>query len=231
MNTGTGRSVRAILCVIGFVLLLTLLLPTPAFADTVGGVTQSADDTVGGVTQSADDTVGGVTQSADDTVGGVTQSASDTVGGVTDVVNGGTSLKTQVGGSTSERDGSNEGAASNPASDRAPEGSSGWLAYDRRMASASTTFGQSQLTIYRENDDGEDGEVDPCTTNPQLVCLGVLFGLGEFADTGTKVLGALVRTGFTALGLLVLALAVGGMGAAALAASSDRFALIARRAG
>jgi hypothetical protein len=258
----TRRSVRAILCVIGFVPLLTLLLPTQALAgdvggvtsadntvggvtqtadNTVGGVTQTADNTVGGVTQTADNTVGGVTQSADNTVGGVTQSAdeavgrvtqsgTDTVGQVTNVANG-TSLGTQVGAPAQPMDGSNEGAASNSMIDRGSNGSGGWRAYDRRMASPTPmNDGQRQWMRYRETHDREPREADPCATNPQLVCLGLLFGLGDFADTATQVLGALVRTGFSVIGLLVIAVALGGIGIAAFAASSDRrIALAVRR--
>jgi hypothetical protein len=48
---------------------------------------------------------------------------------------------------------------------------------------------------------------DPCVTDPSLVCLGLLFGIGDFADAAADVLGALALTGFRIL--LVLAVAGG----------------------
>lgn len=46
---------------------------------------------------------------------------------------------------------------------------------------------------------------DPCEENAGLVCLGLLFGIGEFADAGTQVLGTLAMTGLGTLLLLHLA--------------------------
>jgi 4-alpha-glucanotransferase len=61
-----------------------------------------------------------------------------------------------------------------------------------------------------------------------LVCLGVLYGLGEFADVGAKVIASLVQTGFAALGLAALALLLAIAGSSALAVSSRRMASVSR---
>jgi hypothetical protein len=53
-----------------------------------------------------------------------------------------------------------------------------------------------------------------------LVCLGILYGLGDFGDAGAEVLGVLVRTGTGTIGLMVLVAALAIGGSAALAASS-----------
>lgn len=51
--------------------------------------------------------------------------------------------------------------------------------------------------------------VDPCEDDPGLACLGLLFGLGEFAEAGGDVLGLfLAATGVALRGLIVLAFAL-----------------------
>jgi len=61
-----------------------------------------------------------------------------------------------------------------------------------------------------------------------LVCLGVLYGLGEFGDVGAKVINSLAQTGVAALGMAALALLLAIAGSLALAASSRRVASVAR---
>jgi 4-alpha-glucanotransferase len=61
-----------------------------------------------------------------------------------------------------------------------------------------------------------------------LVCLGVLYGLGEFGDVGGKVITSLAQTGFAVLGLAALALLLAIAGSSALAASSRRMASVGR---
>jgi hypothetical protein len=60
-----------------------------------------------------------------------------------------------------------------------------------------------------------------------LVCLGVLYGLGEFGDVGAKVIANLAKTGVAALGLAALALLLAIAGSSALA-GSRRVASVAR---
>jgi 4-alpha-glucanotransferase len=61
-----------------------------------------------------------------------------------------------------------------------------------------------------------------------MVCLGVLYGLGEFGEVGAKVIANLAQTGVAALGLAALALLLAIAGSSALAASSRRAASIPR---
>jgi hypothetical protein len=65
-----------------------------------------------------------------------------------------------------------------------------------------------------------ESETDPCEVDQRLVCLGILYGLGDFGDAGAEVLGVLVRTGTGTIGLMVLVAALAIGGSAALAASS-----------
>ena len=67
---------------------------------------------------------------------------------------------------------------------------------------------------------------DPCGDQPQLVCLGLLYGLGDFADAGAKVLGAVAITGLGVIGLVLLALGLGIAGSGALVAGRDRYASV-----
>lgn len=55
----------------------------------------------------------------------------------------------------------------------------------------------------------DDAEVDPCEEDPGLACLGLLFGIGDFAEAGRGVLGAfLAATGVALRGLIVIAFAL-----------------------
>jgi amino acid transporter len=49
---------------------------------------------------------------------------------------------------------------------------------------------------------------DPCVADPSLVCLGLLFGIGDFSDAGAEVLGALALTG---IGILLVLAVAGGL--------------------
>jgi 4-alpha-glucanotransferase len=69
---------------------------------------------------------------------------------------------------------------------------------------------------------------DPCESDQRLVCLGVLYGLGDFADVGVKVIASLGQTGIAVLGLAALTLLLAIAGSSALAASSRRVASVAR---
>ena len=69
---------------------------------------------------------------------------------------------------------------------------------------------------------------DPCESDQRLVCLGVLHGLGDFADVGAKVIASLGQSGIAVLGLAALTLLLAIAGSSALAASSRRVASVAR---
>ena len=63
---------------------------------------------------------------------------------------------------------------------------------------------------------------DPCEESAGVVCLGLLFGLGDFADAGNTVLGFLAMTGLGILGLVLLAFGLGAVGSGALVAAGRR---------
>lgn len=66
-------------------------------------------------------------------------------------------------------------------------------------------------------------EVDPCEDDPGLACLGLLFGIGEFAEAGGAVLGLFLATSGVALrGLIVLAFALLLAGVVALSIAPRR---------
>jgi ElaB/YqjD/DUF883 family membrane-anchored ribosome-binding protein len=73
-----------------------------------------------------------------------------------------------------------------------------------------------------------ESQTDPCEVDQRLVCLGILYGLGDFGDVGAEVLGILVRTGTGAIGLMLLVVALAVGGSAALAASSRERGLATR---
>jgi len=82
---------------------------------------------------------------------------------------------------------------------------------------------------YQGGSGGQEPTTDPCTLDQRLVCLGLLFGLGEFADTGAEVLGdVLANTGVGVIGLTVLTAMLLIAGSAALAASSRRLRVVTR---
>jgi hypothetical protein len=69
----------------------------------------------------------------------------------------------------------------------------------------------------------DDAEVDPCEEDPGLACLGLLFGIGEFAEAGGNVLGLfLAGTGVVLRGLIVIAFALLFAGIVALSIAPRR---------
>jgi len=70
--------------------------------------------------------------------------------------------------------------------------------------------------------DDEVTQGDPCDSDQSLVCLGLLYGLGDFADVGAKVIANLAQTGVGVIGLAALALLLAIAGSSAVAASSRR---------
>ena len=81
-------------------------------------------------------------------------------------------------------------------------------------------------------DTRSDDEVtrgDPCESDQRLVCLGLLYGLRDFADVGATVIASLAQTGIGVLGLAALALLLAIAGSSAVAASSRRMASLVLR--
>jgi hypothetical protein len=211
---------------------------TDAVEDTVDEVTDAVDDTVDGVTQAVDDPVDGVTDAVDNTVDGVTQAVDDTVAAVTEATsNAADGAASTAGAAASSATGSvrgEEGQTGSPESETErpsdrqasrPNGglsdSGAWVPYGLRDPMPASIPG----VVAWNGPFGEQGQVeartDPCEHDGSLVCLGVLYGLGEFADAGTEVLGILVTTGAAVIGLMVLAAGLAVAGAWALVAASS----------
>ena len=84
-----------------------------------------------------------------------------------------------------------------------------------------TSFLYQPVTLPGEPAD--DAEVDPCEEDPGLACLGLLFGIGEFAEAGGNVLGLfLAGTGVVLRGLIVIAFALLFAGIVALSIAPRR---------
>ena len=171
--------------------------------------------------------VGDVVNTAADTTGNVASTVGERVGAPSGSVNGGA-----LG------DHSNGASRSGP-STTAPDRSSDKIGHPTSATSGSHPRGQvrrdayegAHLSVvgYQGGSGGQEPTTDPCTLDQRLVCLGLLFGLGEFADTGAEVLGdVLANTGVGVIGLTVLTAMLLIAGSAALAASSRRLRVVTR---
>jgi hypothetical protein len=214
--------------------------PTGAVSDPVNAVTGTATDATGQVTGTATDTTGQVTGTATDTTGQVTGTATDATGQVTGTVENtagsvtddparlGSSATTgltssqEAGSASTDPTGQGSAGGSIARSGSSPTGAPRWAAL--RLSEASYVPGGG-IDIGSE-DEATSG--DPCESDQGLVCLGVLYGLGDFADVGAKVIANLGQTGIAVLGLAALTLLLAIAGSSALAASSRRVASVAR---
>jgi hypothetical protein len=190
-----------------------------AVGDTTDEVTQTVGDTTDEVTQAVGDTTDEVTQTVGDTTDEVTQTVGDTTDEVTQTVG-------DTGGTTSPSvtlaDAPRQGA--NDDSSRR-----GFITADGRQKPADAP-GERAFESGRDFLRGVDltdevteevgDPTDPCESQPQLVCLGLLYGLGDFADGGAMVLGVVATTGIAVIGLIVLALSLATSGSALVAVSS-----------
>ena len=198
--------------------------------DATGQVTGTANDATGQVTDTANDATGQVTGTADDATGQVTGAVGNTAGSVTsDAAHLGSSATTsltssqEAGSASTDPTGQGSADGSNSRTGSSPSGAP-------RFAGLRTSDANYVPGGGIETRSEEEGLTpgDPCESDQRLVCLGVLYGLGEFGDVGGKVITSLVQTGFAALGLAALALLLAIAGLSALAASSRRVASIAR---
>jgi hypothetical protein len=203
--------------------------------DPVEEVIDAVDDPVNEVIDAVDDPMEAVIDAVDDPVDGGIETVDDTVNGVTGVV-----------ANAANEAASTAGAAPSAATASGGEGASGSAAFHvetggpaARKASTANLVGRTGESAWvpyglREPvpavagwggpiaEPGQNAaQADPCEQDESLVCLGVLYGLGEFADAGTEVLGVLVTTGAAVVGLLVLAAGLAVAGVWALVASTS----------
>ena len=202
--------------------LLIVFVPAIALADGLTDVGQSVDQ----ATQTVQDTVDQATQTVQDTADQATQTVREA----------GSTLGDSDGaaGSVGRQSGTRESETGNE--DVYSDSVALWhrTARDALTSRMTTLTSDSRITTSELSfvlmRDDPDPDTDPCQEDSHLVCLGLLFGLGDLADTGADVLGVLVKTGAVVVFLAWIALLMAILGAAALAASSDRFGLAPRRA-
>jgi uncharacterized protein YjbJ (UPF0337 family) len=214
--------------------------PTGTISDPVNADTGTVDDTTDQVTGTVDDTTDQVTGTVDDTTDQVTGTVDDTTDQVTGTVENTagsvTGDPTHLSSSATTSLTSSQEAGSGSADQTGQESVGGSISRSGSSASGAPRWAglRTSEASYmpgggidiRSEDEGVSG--DPCESDQRLVCLGVLYGLGEFADVGAKVIASLVQTGFAALGLAALALLLAIAGSSALAVSSRRVASVAR---
>jgi hypothetical protein len=234
-RTGTQRlhrfgsvAVVAIAVLLAPQIALAIDDPTGTISDPVNAVPDTTNDVTGQVTDTTNDVTGQVTDTTNDVTGQVTDTVGNTAGSVTgDPAHLGSSATTSLtssqdaGSASTDQTGQESVGGSISRSGSSASGAPRWAAL--RTSEASYVPGGG--IDIRSEDEGLTG--DPCESDQRLVCLGVLYGLGDFVDVGAKVIASLVQTGFAALGLAALALLLAIAGSSALAASS-RMASVAR---
>ena len=172
-----------------------------------------------------------VTGTANDATGQITGTVETTAGSVTgDSAHLGSSATTslispQEAGSTS-KDPRGQRAAAAGSISRSGSSPSGAPRFAGLRTSEANYVPGGGIDTRSEEEGLTAG--DPCESDQRMVCLGVLYGLGDFADVGAKVIASLAQTGVAVLGLAALALLLAIAGLSALTASSRRMASVAR---
>jgi hypothetical protein len=228
MNSRAGRQRLRRFGSVAVVAIAVLL--TPQIASAIDDPTGAVSDPVNAVTGTATDATGQVTDTATDATGQVTGTVENTAGSVTDdPTRLGSSATTsltssqEAGSASTDPTGQGSVGGSIARSGSSPVGTPRWGAL--RLSEASYVPGGG-IDIRPEGE--EPTPDDPCESDQRLVCLGVLYGLGDFADVGAKVIASLGQTGIAVLGLAALTLLLAIAGSSALAASSRRVASVAR---
>jgi hypothetical protein len=208
-------------------------------ADTTGGAGDAVDEVVA-------DTTGGASETVAD-VGDALNDANGSVNGVTGQAGGSTPIASDGStgpalGSTGGSSGSSDGATlrGGPDGDRQRVG--GTDRKDRARTDApgardwvwepadrlESTWANIPVGARVEHAAVGD-EKDPCLDDPALACLGILFGMGRYAQYFSSVLGVVATTGIGVVALIAVALALGTSGSAALVAAHGRSAATAGR--
>jgi len=212
--------------------------------DAVGETVEVTTDAVGGTVDDTTDAVGESVDTVTEGVADTTAGSGDLPAGVGDAVtqaNGSTNDVARPLAQTGNETGSSGGSAG--ASGGSNGGTSGGRGdRDRERARVTETNERSRPDalgaeewVWEPSDRLEStwanvppaariGQVvaaektDPCVDDPSLVCLGLLYGIGRYANFFSSVLGVLATTGFGfgIIGLMAIALALGTSGSAAL---------------
>jgi hypothetical protein len=206
------------------------ILPSFALADDV--LEDTVENTEAAVDEAVDTTIGVVDEAADDVAGGALVEATGEItavpsGGSTSADGGGEDGATTGGheppkvGDTSRPAGGGAGGGGDARASRPPAEREAWVwePVDRlrlyRSAELEQSVGPSAAVDAAV-------DTDPCRADPSLVCLGLLYGLGDYAKSITTVLGVLAMTGMGLVGLMAIALALATTGSGALVVARHR---------
>jgi hypothetical protein len=225
MNVRSGRRHQRFLVIVGLGLLAYLAAPQFASADPLDDITGTVGDTVNQATETTNEVVNQTTETTNEVVNQTTETTNEVVNQVAGTVDGSGPLNTASGGGMGSTSGSSVDASPNDGTGAAPRhGGSATPRSEPARWWRVRGFTEPAVAAGYEVGSGSEEELesqtDPCEVDQRLVCLGILYGLGDFADVGAEVLGVLVRTGAGAIGLMVLVVALAIGGSAALAASS-----------
>ena len=203
---------------------------TEEVGDVAGSVTDSVGDAVDEATGTVDEAVEEVSGAVDDVTDGVSDAAG-TAGGAADGVTGSWDQTVASGPSASTDgqggDGSTEPTTSGPGASStgssSPTGGARWMHREVDRPYFRWDFSGDVLGMRVPSaqivEGGSGPNEDPCNDDVQLVCLGLLYGLGDFADTPAQVLGLLATTGIGVIALVKLAVGLGIAGSTALVRS------------
>jgi hypothetical protein len=222
---------------------------SPTLTDVVEPTTEVVEDVADDVGEAAGGAVDDVGDAAADvvdeapTIEGPGEAAGNAAGGAQGDASAAANEVTQNGGSatgaiaphsdgatttTAGSSGASEGHHVRPDAERvstASTGSSWRRTHFARLGMAVPTASFVYQPMTLPSDPAGEPEVDPCEEDPGLACLGLLFGIGEFADAGRDVLGFfLAATGVAVRGLIFLAFALLLAGIVALSVAPKRAA-------
>lgn len=233
--TGNGRLIVSMTC---FIAVLVLLAPGVALADEPSdatGITEGVvEDTVEDVTEVVTEVVDEVSESVEDGTDDVTTAVDEVAGEVDDATNTATNDVTHadgitgiVGGSSGSDAGGSSATGSRGGNRTGAREHAGFLVTISRAGDAGSRRWEPvnplgvELTGTSSGVLPQTDESDPCE-ELRPVCLGLLFGQGEFVKLGPSVLGLLATTGIGVIGLMVIAFVLGISGSVAIVAARDR---------
>ena len=232
MNVRSGRRQR-FLVIVGLGLLACLAAPQVASADPLDDITGTVGDAVNQTTETTNEVVNQTTETTNEVVNQTTETTNEVVNEVAGTIDGSGPLNTASDGGMGSTSGSSLDPSPNDGTGAAPR--HGGSAISRSEPARWWTvrgFTEPAVAagyeVWSGSEEGLESQTDPCEVDQRLVCLGILYGLGDFGDVGAEVLGVLVRTGAGAIGLMILVVALAMGGSAALAASSREWGFATR---
>jgi hypothetical protein len=198
--------------------------------EVVDQTTETTNEVVNQTTETTNEVVNQTTETTNEVVNQTTETTNEVVNQVAGTVDGSGSLNTASGGGMGSTSGSSVEPSPNDGAGAAPRhrGSAIPRSEPARWWTVRGFMQPAVAAGYEVRSRSEESQTDPCEVDQRLVCLGILYGLGDFADVGAEVLGVLVRTGVGAIGLMVLVVAFAIGGSAALAASSREWGFATR---